>query len=307
MRLRVLTVLVCGCRQCECRVEGSLDNQPICSSDTGDCRCKEYVEGKNCDTCKPGFFGLTAANPLGCHPCFCYGHSSDCSSARGYVAQVTQSDFSSGTTPLCSMYMYVYVYVYRVPHIVPSSCCRSSALARSDTERRVHRPALRRLRGERGCVGSQHGTHLLHRSRFVTAQLFDLQALTRLLQVLVSVAERYLGDQRFSYSRNLSFTLRIGEEGAGVSVSDVIIEGDGVTVRAPIYAQGNPLPRTVAQEYNFVLHEHPSYQWTPSVSSREFIRMLSNLRSIRIRATYTRLGQSHAHVHCIIQTVLRRK
>ena len=54
---------------------------------------------------------------------------------------------------------------------------------------------------------------------------------------LFCVSDRYLGDQRFSYSRTLSFTLRVGEDGVSASVNDVIIEGGGVTVRAPIYAQ----------------------------------------------------------------------
>ena len=55
--------------------------------------------------------------------------------------------------------------------------------------------------------------------------------------------------------------------------------------------QGNPLPRTFSQEYKFVLHEHPSYQWTPRLTSREFMSMLADLDSIRIRATYTAGGK----------------
>ena len=66
--------------------------------------------------------------------------------------------------------------------------------------------------------------------------------------------------------------------------------------------QGNPLPRTFSQEYKFVLHEHPSYQWTPRLTSREFMSMLADLDSIRIRATYTAGGKcictSVVHLHC---------
>ena len=57
------------------------------------------------------------------------------------------------------------------------------------------------------------------------------------VDVAASAADRYLGDQRFSYSMNLSFTLRVGEDGASASVMDVVIEGDGIVVRAPIYSQ----------------------------------------------------------------------
>jgi len=50
---------------------------------------------------------------------------------------------------------------------------------------------------------------------------------------------RYLGDQRFSYGLDLTFTLRVGEEGARASVDDIIIEGDGRRVSAPVFAQQN--------------------------------------------------------------------
>lgn len=50
-------------------------------------------------------------------------------------------------------------------------------------------------------------------------------------------SERYLGDQRYSYSQDLSFTLRVGEEGARPSVTDLVIEGDGMKITLPLYYQ----------------------------------------------------------------------
>ena len=59
-------------------------------------------------------------------------------------------------------------------------------------------------------------------------------------QYLIFVCtDRYLGDQRFSYGLELAFTLRVGEEGARASVDDVIIEGDGRRISAPIFSQQN--------------------------------------------------------------------
>ncbi|ETE64643.1 Laminin subunit alpha-2, partial [Ophiophagus hannah] len=43
------------------------------------------VEGINCDRCKPGRFGLSAKNPLGCNSCYCFGLTSECSEAKGLV------------------------------------------------------------------------------------------------------------------------------------------------------------------------------------------------------------------------------
>uniref|UniRef100_A0A4W4FK74 Laminin, beta 3 n=1 Tax=Electrophorus electricus TaxID=8005 RepID=A0A4W4FK74_ELEEL len=37
-----------------------------CDQVTGACLCKANVEGARCDRCKPGYFGLSTANPLGC-------------------------------------------------------------------------------------------------------------------------------------------------------------------------------------------------------------------------------------------------
>ena len=88
----------------------------------------------------------------------------------------------------------------------------------------------------------------------------------------------------------LSFRLAVGEEGAQVSLSDVVIKGDGFRVAASISAQGNPIPSTLEQDYAFLLHEHPNYQWTPTLTPMEFQRMLANITAIRIRGTYAEQG-----------------
>ena len=65
---------------CGCDPSGSLfatsskqqqQQQRECNVTTGACRCKENVQGDKCDTCKPGYFNLSASNPLGCSKCEC--------------------------------------------------------------------------------------------------------------------------------------------------------------------------------------------------------------------------------------------
>ncbi|KAF4018705.1 hypothetical protein G4228_009892 [Cervus hanglu yarkandensis] len=58
------------CIPCECDPDGAVPGAP-CDPVTGQCVCKEHVQGERCDLCKPGFTGLTFSNPQGCRPCDC--------------------------------------------------------------------------------------------------------------------------------------------------------------------------------------------------------------------------------------------
>nr|XP_012314664.1 laminin subunit beta-3 [Aotus nancymaae] len=59
-----------ACIPCECDPDGAVPGVP-CDPVTGQCVCKEHVQGERCDLCKPGFTGLTYTNPQGCHRCDC--------------------------------------------------------------------------------------------------------------------------------------------------------------------------------------------------------------------------------------------
>lgn len=52
---------------------------------SGNCRCKINVEGKSCDTCKPGFFNLTSTNPYGCDRCVCYANTTERNAGGHFV------------------------------------------------------------------------------------------------------------------------------------------------------------------------------------------------------------------------------
>ncbi|KPJ00552.1 Laminin subunit gamma-1 [Papilio xuthus] len=82
-----------GCKPCGCNDSGSYANTPQCDPQTGICLCKQNVEGKQCRECKPGFFNLDIENEFGCTPCFCFGHSSQCSSAPKYQAYEITAHF----------------------------------------------------------------------------------------------------------------------------------------------------------------------------------------------------------------------
>uniref|UniRef100_A0A668SLK7 Laminin, beta 4 n=1 Tax=Oreochromis aureus TaxID=47969 RepID=A0A668SLK7_OREAU len=60
-----------ACIPCNCDPVGSRDGGQ-CDSLSGQCVCKENVEGQRCDRCKHGFFSLRQDDPAGCQACRCH-------------------------------------------------------------------------------------------------------------------------------------------------------------------------------------------------------------------------------------------
>lgn len=97
---------------------------------------------------------------------------------------------------------------------------------------------------------------------------------------------KFLGNQQVSYGQSLSFDYRVDRGGRHPSVHDVILEGAGLRVMAPLMPRGKTLPCGVSKTYTFRLNEHPSSNWSPQLSYFEYRRLLRNLTALRIRATY---------------------
>ncbi|KAJ8300900.1 hypothetical protein KUTeg_022419 [Tegillarca granosa] len=171
---------------CGCVEAGSVGNNAWCNPVDGKCDCKENVEGRNCDRCKPGYFGLDARNPYGCVSCFCYGQSSDCASATGYYATSITTDFSTGP--------------------------------------------------QRWKAADRAGTNIETQYNGILGNL-GVSSLSQEPVYFLAPA-RYLGDQRFSYNRFLTFDLRIGEDDSRASVLDIVIEGEGQRISSAIFTQG---------------------------------------------------------------------
>lgn len=51
------------CKQCLCYPYGTLefeDGESNCDQLTGQCKCKPYVTGINCDQCEPGYYDINS-------------------------------------------------------------------------------------------------------------------------------------------------------------------------------------------------------------------------------------------------------
>lgn len=56
---------------CECLAAGSMGGSLKCDNVTGQCMCKQNVEGRQCDACRDGFYSLNSSDPNGCRLCEC--------------------------------------------------------------------------------------------------------------------------------------------------------------------------------------------------------------------------------------------
>ena len=61
----------------------------LCDKTTGNCFCRQYVEGNFCDRCKVGHYNLSRSHASGCLPCSCDN--------KGTIGNAGQCDQSNGT------------------------------------------------------------------------------------------------------------------------------------------------------------------------------------------------------------------
>jgi laminin, gamma 1 len=247
---------VTGCKVCNCDLVGSFDSPPICDPRDGSCRCKANVEGKNCDKPKPGFFDLAPYNLHGALPCFCYGHSSQCESSLENLA-VTRSvvDYSQWTA---IDQQNRNIDVIRSP--------RSDAI-----------PAL----------------------SVITPSTFDDIWFVAPTEDPSNDSILITGNQLYSYGRELSFTITIStddsvqlhQRSSRITRKDVIIENEnlGLQVHIPITGSSTSsnaqFPSNEPQRFTFTLNENSG--WMPTLSPHDFQRLLTNISSIKIRASYS--------------------
>uniref|UniRef100_A0A8C1J3X3 Usherin n=1 Tax=Cyprinus carpio TaxID=7962 RepID=A0A8C1J3X3_CYPCA len=61
-----------GCVPCQCELRGTVNGSDVCDKTTGQCMCKNNVEGLRCNQCSSHTYNLSSANTThGCQPCHC--------------------------------------------------------------------------------------------------------------------------------------------------------------------------------------------------------------------------------------------
>ncbi|XP_059987920.1 laminin subunit gamma-2 isoform X2 [Lagenorhynchus albirostris] len=272
------------CLPCNCNSKGSLSAR---CDNAGRCSCKPGVTGDRCDRCLPGFHTLTEAgctqdqrlldSKCDCDPA---GISGPCDTGRC----VCKSAVTGGRCDRCRP-GYYHLDGGNPEGCTQCFCYGHSASCRSSGDYSVHKitstfhqdvdgwKAVQRNGSPAKLQWSQR-----HRDVFSSARQSD--------PVYFIAPAKFLGNQQVSYGQSLSFDYRVDRRGRHPSAHDVILEGAGLRITAPLIPPGKTLPCGVTKTYTYRLNENPSSNWSPQLSYFEYRRLLRNLTALRIRATY---------------------
>ncbi|XP_071445859.1 laminin subunit gamma-1 [Hetaerina americana] len=273
------------CVACNCDPTGSRSLQ--CNRE-GKCQCKPGVTGEKCDRCEVNHydFGDRGCKPCGCVEAGCISNQPRCDPYSGscqckdHVEGKRCDSCKPGFFNLDLENRFGCTPCFCYGH---SSNCQSAAGYSQVVIESVFTRGLEHWTAE---DYSGRSTKLQYNG---VTQTVGVSSSGR-EPVYFLAPERYLGDKRASYNRDLSFKLRIGETGPSPTVRDVILEGEGLSVTQTIFGQGNKLPSVKSQEFVFRLHEHQDYGWQPKLTAQDFMSVLSNLTAIKIRGSYTPEG-----------------
>eukprot|EP00071_Canis_lupus_P042894 XP_022276451.1 laminin subunit gamma-2 isoform X2 [Canis lupus familiaris] len=272
------------CLPCNCHTKGSLSAR---CDNSGRCSCKPGVTGDRCDRCLPGFHTLTDAGctqdqrlldpKCDCDPA---GISGPCDEGRCVCKPAVTGERCDRCRP-----GYYHLDGGNPEGCTQCFCYGHSANCHSSGDYSVHKitstfhqdvdgwKAIQRNGSPAKLQWSQR-----HRDVFSSARRSD--------PVYFVAPAKFLGNQQVSYGQTLSFDYRVDRGGRHPSAHDVILEGAGLRVTAPLMPRGKTLPCGITKTYTFRLNERPSSQWSPQLSYFEYRRLLRNLTALRIRATY---------------------
>lgn len=265
-----------GCQLCSCDEKGSVLNEygeASCDSATGQCICKEHVEGQRCNKCKRGYMSLQLTNEYGCYPCFCYSHIDRCEPSNTHYKGNHISYFSSDEEG------WAAEDKFNTPIDLSWS-----AVGDNDgvivLESAAEETTPKYFIASESFIGEQ---------RFSYGQILQFDfALDGGLQHLDETPEDNLVE---GSGANSDLDLSIYEDDICFYPRESIMSF-GDVICTSITGQENPEPQRVPQRYTFVLHElkggwfvKDNYQKT--IDSFMFMSVLDQLERITIKGTRT--------------------
>lgn len=275
------------CVPCNCNDTGSLSSQ--CDS-TGQCACKPGVGGERCDRCKEGFYDFSSN---GCKDCQCQT-----------VGSKNNAPFCDPRTGECSCKLnvegrhcdrckpgYFDLSFDNQFGCTPCFCFGHSSVCTVADGYYATNISSEFDEGKNKWRATTH-------NRLLDTQWSEIDKAVATSDIDGSpvyfvAPEQFTGDQRSSYNQDLWFTFRLHQGQPGriqPSQRDIVIVGGNGNqeLSLPIYAQNNPHPNGKEHQYRFRIHANPEFNWSPRLNELDFIGILANVTTLRIRATYGR-------------------
>ncbi|KAM9324721.1 laminin subunit gamma-2 [Gastrophryne carolinensis] len=278
------------CAPCQCHIKGSLNTQ---CDNYGRCSCKPGVMGEKCDRCQPGFHSLTDS---GCRRQGCYcdpaGSSQGCDQDGNCVCKPNVSgescdrckpgyyDLQAGRPEGC-LQCFCYGHVSSCRSSTDHSMTKMTSNFQNDLEGWT--AVLKD--GSPASVPIRKSRH--HKEVYLASRQLE--------PLYFNASGAFLGDQSHSYGKELTVTFRVDRGRQRAGVEDIVLEGAGLRITAPLTSSKSALPCRVPQTYTFRLDELTFSPWNPHISHLDFRRLLSNVTALRIRATYAEYSTGYLH------------
>ncbi|XP_048452171.1 laminin subunit alpha-3-like [Rhincodon typus] len=272
-----------GCAKCNCSREGIIKpTNPDCNRQTGQCRCKSKVTGRQCDRCSVSY-----SRYPDCIPCNCNREATQPNVCDPITGQCLCKENVIGAQ--CDICRPGSFYLDPANPKGCTSCfcfgitneCRSS-----DKSRTKHM----QMKKWNLLTGNKQSIPVVYNQRSNTV-VADVQELPDVIRDLYWLApESYLGDKVSSYGGLLTYQIKsFGLPSEGMTLlekrSDVELRGEQMTV--VYFDPRNPLPDRVYHGQVRLLEDNFRHAVINTPVTREdFMLLLSNLEELHVRALY---------------------
>uniref|UniRef100_A0A8B9BKZ0 Laminin subunit alpha 5 n=1 Tax=Anser brachyrhynchus TaxID=132585 RepID=A0A8B9BKZ0_9AVES len=278
-----------GCEDCNCSRPGVQElTEPGCDVDSGQCRCKPNVIGRQCDLCAPGYYHYPNCQRCDCHPA-----GTEASTCDPVTGQCHCKENVEG--PRCDQ---CRLGTFSLDASNPKGCTKCFCFGATDRCR-----SAEKYRAE---FVDMNGWLLLSSDRqevpaslSLREQLLraDLKNLPDAYQELYWVApSSYLGDRVSSYGGHLRYELHSDPRRGDVFIPmesrpDVILKGNQMSI---MFLEGSyPSPGGVHEGQLQLVEGNFRHTETHNPVSREELMMvLANLEQLQIRALFSQLSSS---------------
>ncbi|XP_048384559.1 laminin subunit alpha-3 [Stegostoma tigrinum] len=272
-----------GCAKCNCSREGIIKPaNPDCNRQTGQCRCKSKVTGRQCDRCSVSY-----SRYPDCIPCNCNRDATQPSVCDPITGQcLCKENVIGAQCDICRPGSF-YLDPANPKGCTSCFCFGITNECRSSNKSRTKHMQMKKWNL---LTGNKQSIPVVYNQRSNTV-VADVQELPDVIRDLYWLApESYLGDKVSSYGGLLTYQIKsFGLPSEGMTLlekkSDVELQGEQMTI--VYFDPRNPLPDRVYHGHVRLLEDNFRHAVINTPVTREdFMLLLSNLEELHIRALY---------------------